>query len=661
MKSALKKISGYTWALLLAIVVFLTAGAFVIGSPKTAGESVLVKADKTAYFSLETESTDKLDSIHINLGSIYTKVGEDVTVTVKTSTQAAPTASLSSWSSGSDIVKTISNLKSDTADINGANYNWVVLATGINKKAKTISVSMTANVELNEIVCITTDGKQIPVSGYVISGSKIQDYTVEELNAACDAQDSFHVSESAYYNFTQEEAYYMESVENVLDGKDVVANSVYTFDQNNNYLATVLFVPSVALFGESVFALRLPVLVASAMLIVFAYLFIAELTKKNKYAFAFALMLCVGGLVTSLGFMGAPYMFVAAALVASGYFMLRFYSRGISSSRLIRGGCNVLFSGLFAAVALAIDFAAILPVAAILVLFAFGMRRQKLAYKLAAEKTVGKEETITVEGETKTVNRAADKLRMQYEEKNRISYGFAALSFIMGTIVLTLLAAVVCYSAYIRANNNVDDGFLVMMWRGLRNSIKADAFLPFGSANWSSVWAWWVPVRAATAYTGVEAVAGKYLAWNVSPNAFLSYLSLISVVVMTVKVAKDFAVQTTDKKALRIRRTYFILLGGMAAAMLAGCLKGMVCGYYSLVFHVLYLGFIPTLFMLLPDEKETCCAKAKILSNVALWVIVLVAAAVFVACLPSIFGFAAPTSWTKWFTWTAWLNNGYFR
>ena len=656
MKGALKKISGYTWAFVLVVILFLTSGIFLIGSPKTAGDSLLVKTGKTAYFSLETEDKDKLDSIYLNLGTMYANVGEDVTVTVKTSTYSAPSAALSNWSSDA-IVKNVANIASSTADIEGANYNWVLFTSGINKKVKTISFSVSANVELNEIVCVNAEGKQIPIKGYV--SSALKDYTEEELSSACDSQE-YHFSESAYRNFTKEEAYYMSAVENVLAGKEVVADSVYTIDENNNYLATVFFAPSVAMFGESVFALRLPVLLSSVALIIFAYLLVRELTKKDKYAFVFALLLCVGGLVTSLGFMGAPYMFVASALVASGYFMVRFYSKGISSNRVIRGGLNILFSGLFAAVALAIDFAAILPVAAILVLFGFGLRRQKLAYNIALSKVEGKEEIITVDGEEKKVNRAAEKLRIQYEEKNRISYGFAALSFLMGTVVLMLLGAIVCYSAFIRANNNIDDGFLVMMWRGLRNSVKGDAFLPFGSSNWSSVWAWWLPVRASTAFTGVESVAGKYIAWNVAPNIFLACLSLVSVVVMTVKVARDFAIQTTDKKALRMRRTYFILLGGMAAAMLAGCLKGQVNGFYSLTFHVLYLAFIPMLFMLLPDGEEVSKGM-KIISNVAICLVVLVAVAIFVACLPSIFGFAAPVAWTKWFTWTTFVNNGYFR
>ena len=95
MKGALKKISGYTWAFVLVVILFLTSGIFLIGSPKTAGDSLLVKTGKTAYFSLETEDKDKLDSIYLNLGTMYANVGEDVTVTVKTSTYSAPSAALS--------------------------------------------------------------------------------------------------------------------------------------------------------------------------------------------------------------------------------------------------------------------------------------------------------------------------------------------------------------------------------------------------------------------------------------------------------------------------------------------------------------------------------------------------------------------------------------
>ena len=63
--------------------------------------------------------------------------------------------------------------------------------------------------------------------------------------------------------------------------------------------------------------------------------------------------------------MGAPYALVACFLVASLYFMYRFFSKGISSQHIVKGGLNVLFSGLFAALALAMNTLAIFPAAGI--------------------------------------------------------------------------------------------------------------------------------------------------------------------------------------------------------------------------------------------------------------------------------------------------------
>lgn len=62
---------------------------------------------------------------------------------------------------------TIGNIYSKKDKTEGANFNWISIATGKDKldaSAKTISFSATANLDLNEIVCIGNDGKPIPMS-----------------------------------------------------------------------------------------------------------------------------------------------------------------------------------------------------------------------------------------------------------------------------------------------------------------------------------------------------------------------------------------------------------------------------------------------------------------------------------------------------------------
>ena len=50
MKEFFKKITAYTWAFIAVVVIFFTAGICSIGSPKTAGETLLLETGKTAYF-----------------------------------------------------------------------------------------------------------------------------------------------------------------------------------------------------------------------------------------------------------------------------------------------------------------------------------------------------------------------------------------------------------------------------------------------------------------------------------------------------------------------------------------------------------------------------------------------------------------------------------
>lgn len=158
--------------------------------------------------------------------------------------------------------------------------------------------------------------------------------------------------------------------------------------------------PSVVIFGDSPFALRLTPFLATCATLLFVYLLGSLLFKDEKYGFIFAFIFAVGGLATTVGRMGAPYALVSCFLVASLYFMYRFFSKGISSQHIVKGGLNVLFSGLFAALTLAMNTLAIFPAAGILTLFGFGMRRQKLAYQNALLKYLPAEKAAPHTAET---------------------------------------------------------------------------------------------------------------------------------------------------------------------------------------------------------------------------------------------------------------------
>ncbi len=371
-------------------------------------------------------------------------------------------------------------------------------------------------------------------------------------------------------------------------------------------------------------------------MIAFAFLLMKELTKSDFCAFWFGAALTVGGMVTTVGRFGAPYAMIASALVASVYFMYRFFAHGIGKD-FLKGGMNILVSGVFAAFAMAMDITAVIPVVGVLVLFGFGLRRQKLARKVALEK-VGEDEEGT---ETSRIN-------LHYDTKDRVAYGFAALGFVMTTLFLMLFASVACYSAYVRATSNTEINFLKMLWDGIAGSARDNGVTAYAAEN-ASVLSWLVPYKPAVLYKGVTAVANDtYLGWSAFANGAAQISSAVAFIGATVKFVLDFVKKESGKKALRFRRAYILLAGGMLAGLLAALLRGNASALSGMLFHVCYLGFLPLAASLLP-EGETTTDKAFV--NVACLAVVTVFALSFALGLPVAYGYAVTASRAKMFTW----------
>ena len=644
----MKKITAYTWAFIVFVFAFFTTGMFTLGSIKTTGEALTVLKDQTVYYELETSAT--VQEVYVNIGAIHTEADKETTITVKT-TSSSSAPSQASWTKfGADLT-----MKS----VDGRLYNWVAVAVNQGKSTRKISFTANANLDLNEIVAIDSLGKIIPLKAY----AKGTPYSVAEIDATLDKQENFtrfinedgevELKNDALHNFSEEEGYYMSAVQNLLDGNKKY-DAVYTLDGSFNYLATVLMAPSVAIFGNSVFALRLPAFIATCMLLVFAFLLLKELTKREQLAFYFSLALMVGGLATTVGRLGAPYMMVASAIVASAYFMYRFFARGISTSNIHSGALNIFFSGLFGAVALAMDITAILPVAGILTVFAFGLVRQKQAHIFALEKTADKAKTTVNEaGETVVINKAAAREKRAYETKTRISYGFAALSFGVATLLLMLFSAVICYSAYVRAVNKAEVNFLTVLWKGIAASARQNAVTSYAAEN-ASVLSWILPFKPATLFTGVVTTGeGEYLGWHVLPNFAVTLCACLAFIGCTVKVVMDFVQKKNDKITLRMRRGYIVLFGGMLLALFAGLIRGNVSAQSGMLFHVFYLGFLPLAATMLPEGKK--------LVNVGLIALTAVFAVTFALSLPAIYGYAVTAGNAKLFTWMSFVSNGFFK
>lgn len=669
----MKKFSAYTWTLICVLAAFFFAQIFGLASFKTTGDSLEYVQGKTVVYNVEFEnSNEKLDAVYLNIGSIYTEYGKDVEVTVKYSTSATST----SFSTFGHAIK-MGNVYSATG-INGGNFNWVSYAdaqAAVHKKdIKRISFTATAGLQLREIVAFSDKGNQVKVT---VSTSDESGYAHSELAKACDAQKNFTKSTAARSNFTQGEAYALTAVRNVLGGKKALGENVYNLNGEYNYLATVFAVPSVAIFGESTFALRLPSILATTAAVVALYLLVSAIFKNEKYGFIAGVAVVFGGLATSVGTLGTPLAFVFSAILFSVYFMHRFYAKGISSAAPLKGGLNVLFSAAFVAVAVCMDLSAAIPALGVAALFVFGLRRQKRAYavqleKIApqvvknGEKTAGIAETVETELDDQTKTAMA-KLKSSFEYKQRISIGFALLgSFVFGFLLL-LLGGVICYSAAVKAYDtpgNQSLSFIELVWKAWIGTARGGNVTEFTSANVGSVFAWLLPLRGATVYDGVlSAGEGTYLRLNAIANPVVNLVSLLSLALATVKVSADMVAKKSDKETLRVRRAYFILLGGLALTMLAAAVKGTESTAYSLLFSAFYAAFIPLSYYLgySVDKPARIGKKQTTVMHIAFVILLIGVGVAFVLSIASTYGFAVPTGVSKIFSWMSLLSNGYIR
>lgn len=712
-----RRFSRFFKAFIVLFALFFAAGFFTLGSFKNTGKSFSYTSGdgNVAVFNLNmADGQSKLVAVYINVGNIYTAPGEDVTFTVKRSASSLtkPSSSLGT--------ATIGNLYSAKKKGKEAgNFNWVPVAEDKSVTAYKISVSATADFDLNEIVCIGDDGKLIPLS---VDTEYSQGFTTQkkELGYAIDAQGSFKKSGASYYNFAPEEAYYMTSVHTVLGGGEVKGNSVYTVDGDFNSLATLLLLPSVAIFGNSTFALRFTPFLATCATLIFVYLLGGLLFKDDKYGFIFALIFAIGGLATTVGRLGAPHALLACFLVASLYFMYRFFSKGISSEKTVKGGLNVLFSGLFAAFAMAMNTLAAIPVAGILVLFGFGLRRQKKAYAYESEKLAAKGAEVGIaaetDGETTAEKEVSEdvqsirndeegnvvvasgedgptavwyekkgreeksaslsgkeerKLKAQYKYKNKVAWGFAILSFLVATFVFLLLASVVSYTAYVKAYDadptNPSLRYGTLLWKGISAPFKISNITQFTEYNALNVAGWLLPLKAATVYNGVLDVgSSRYLAWNVSMNSAVAVVALISFAFTTVSVVAELFTENRGSRAnRRNRRVWLVLFAGLALSMLAQAFVKNSSMVQSSLFGVFYVGFIPLAVRM--AQPETARSKADGRAKLSAADIILICCiAIFVAffalSVPSAYGFEIPQKAAKYmFWWSNIATNGYFR
>ena len=109
----------------------------------------------------------------------------------------------------------------------------------------------------------------------------------------------------------------------------------------------------------------------------------------------------------------------------------------------------------------------------------------------------------------------------------------------------------------------------------------------------------------------------------------------------------DIVKKKNDRESLRVRRTYFVLLGGMVAAMVAGLARGNVSALGGMLFQLFYFGFLPLAWMAFTKPD---CKKCNIVATIIGITLVVAASVVFAISVPAMYGFTVSASFSKWFT-----------
>jgi hypothetical protein len=206
--------------------------------------------------------------------------------------------------------------------------------------------------------------------------------------------------------------------------------------------------------------------------------------------------------------------------------------------------------------------------------------------------------------------------------------------------------------------NNTEISFLAMFWRGISESFRDNGVTSYAAAN-ASVLSWVIPFKPSALFTGVvKAGDGAYVGWHVLPNAAVLVCSALAFIVCTVKVILDLAHKKNDKMTLRMRRAYIVLLGGMILALGAGLIRGNVSALSGMLFHVLYLGFLPLAATLIPEGEGM---QGKLLFNAGCFTVVAVFALTFALSLPVMYGVVINASNAGLFNWMSLFSNGFFK
>lgn len=699
-KEFFSRFTKFGWAALALTLVFLLVGASTVGGASSFGKSYRGAADSSVVFYLEyPDKNAPLDDIYVNIGAVYAEPGSDVKLEFRRATTSGSYTN-SKFTTSALGGFTVGNIWSESGNgVSGANYNWVAAFTDINDSFtmttsyRLIRMTFPCDMVVNEVMFVDTNGSVIPAYVRVedvqpIFANQSDWATYRDLFSTdarrpdavnlVDGHGAF-IGKTSYSNFTQDEIYTLMQISSIRMG-DFTTDGVFTADTENGPLAVLFPLLGTLLFGNSPFGLRIFSVLFTAALVALAYFFGKELFGSGGFGFLLACLVAGGGLALTVGRLGLSLPVIAFFAALSFFFMYRFFSEGMDAEHPARSALNVLLSGLMFALAFAADPKCVFLLFGLVALFVVGAVRYAKAY--AAEKAALRREMSdknASERSEEVMQQNIDEceeqtayLRSDYVYGSKLIYLFFFVSFIVGTVLFTVLAMLPSYYTYVRLYDadpsSPSAGLFSLLFSALGSAFTSVNVTQLSAANASSAFGWLIGLKGATLFSASG--EGTYIALNAQPNLAVIVTAAIGFV-FTTAYAVLYAATGRRQGAYAseyssgILRAYFLITAGTLCSLLQFAFT-QASAADALLFDFFWFSYVPLMFYTVyvhdGSKKSVVCGIRMNATVIVLLGVCALYLVLFALSVPMYFGIPL---WQGaaygMFGWTTFLSNGYYR
>ena len=482
-KNFWKSASKYFRAFLITALAFLVIGLGTLGSVMSTGDSFVLTSKQSGdekepslmFHVMLPEGLDEdtdeynlyVKKVLVNVGAVYAPAGEDTDIRIGRGTSPDLIYSLTYPLTVPSVYRAENG--SDEALSNGP-YNWAVFdVTSVTEKGWRLRdyayycfFARSNSVRINEVVFVAENNdlpeeerKPVVLAAELDDASIIRraegetkEEALERASAVLDSQYLPTLSSSSFYCYSEEEAYSMMTIAEMRAGGSYVKGDTYLADTVYNALGTDILALGTLIFGMSPFGLRFFPFLAAFGVLVLGYFLVRDLSKSERAGFIFAVLYALSAAFFAAGHLGTPLMLGVFFFTASVYFCHKFYAKGMKTADF-KGALPVILSALFGALAVCTNGVWVIPMLGVIALFVAGMVRQRKAKAYYLAKAEAMPEAPAAAEET-PVPSPKERVEREYRRKDRAAIASFAVVFLIGSLVLSLLAVIPAYLPYVR-------------------------------------------------------------------------------------------------------------------------------------------------------------------------------------------------------------------